>query len=338
MVKSLILLQYAIFRDILCEIMRNLTVILGVVLIIITVLTVFQSDAWWIRIFDFPRAQIAILGLITAILLFRYFGLRRGRASIFAFIVLGVFVYHAGFVVRYTPLYPEAVREETNISQRTAFTVIQANVLMDNREVDRFREMIFSEKPDIISINEVDEWWVSQLEGFKETYPYSLEKPLSNTYGMLLFSKFRLKNRKINFLVEDDVPSFYATVVLPSGKEFDLHCVHPRPPKPGTSTRERDIELLIVGKRVKRATRPSLVVGDLNDVAWSRTSKKFRDHAGVVDPRQGRGFLNTYSVFLPGLRYPLDHFYFTPQFAFSKMERLDPIGSDHFPVKLSVAL
>lgn len=318
-------------------IMRNLAVILGVILVIITLLTITHANAWWIRIFDFPRLQIAVLSFITTILLFQYFGLRRQWASIFMFLVAGVFFYQAGYVIKYTPLYPVEVDEESDVSGKTSFTIIQANILMDNREVERFRAMINEERPDIVSINEVDEWWVSRLDGFKKTYPYSLAEPLPNSYGMILFSKFRLENREINFLVEDDVPSFYATVVLPSGREFDVHCVHPRPPKPGSSTRERDIELLIVGKRVKEAARPAIVVGDLNDVAWSSTSNRFKDYAGVVDPRQGRGLLNTYNVFLPGLRYPLDHFYFTPHFAFRCIERLEPIGSDHFPVKLSLA-
>lgn len=296
-----------------------------------------HANAWWIRIFDFPRLQIATLSLISTILLFRYFGLRRQKATIFSFIVAGVFLYQTGFVIRYTPLYPVEVQKEQNLSEKTSFTIVQSNILMDNREVERFREMIRTEKRDIVSINEVDEWWVRKLDGFKDRYPHSLEIPLPNTYGMILFSRFRLKNREVNFLVEDDVPSLFATVVLPSGREFDLHCVHPKPPKPGSSTRERDIELLLVGKRVKSAGRPAIVVGDLNDVAWSSTSKRFKDYAGVVDPRQGRSLLNTYSVFLPGLRYPLDHFYFTPDFSFRKIERLEPIGSDHFPVKLSLA-
>lgn len=317
--------------------MKYAAVILGVILIGITLLSVFHANAWWIRIFDFPRLQIAILSLIATILLFRYFGLRRRGATIFSFLVAGVLFYQASFVIRYTPLYPVEVHEDSNVSGKTSFTIIQSNILMDNREVERFRGMILEEKPDIVSINEVDEWWVRKLDGFKDFYPYSLEKPLPNTYGMILFSRFRLKNTEVNFLVEDDVPSFYATVVLPSGREFDLHFVHPKPPKPGSSTRERDIELLLVGKRVKNAARPALVVGDLNDVAWSRTSKRFKDYAGVVDPRLGRRLLNTYSVFLPGLRYPLDHFYFTPEFAFRGIERLEPIGSDHFPVKISLA-
>lgn len=47
-----------------------------------------------------------------------------------------------------------------------------------------------------------------------------------------------------------------AFLYQPSRKTFNLHCVHPEPPRPGSSTYERDTELFVVGRRIKQEQEP----------------------------------------------------------------------------------
>lgn len=136
--------------------------------------------------------------------------------------------------------------------------------------------------------------------------------------------------------MEKDIPSIYAQVTLPSGDKFDFYGVYPEPPQPGTDTYERDTELLIIGKKIKDNNMPAVVAGDLNDVAWSGTSKLFREYSDLVDPREGRGLFNTYNVFIPLLRYPLDHIFYSGEFGLTTINKLESIGSDHFPMFLSL--
>jgi endonuclease/exonuclease/phosphatase (EEP) superfamily protein YafD len=53
---------------------------------------------------------------------------------------------------------------------------------------------------------------------------------------------------------------------------------------------------------------------------------------GLLDPRRGRGFYNTYPARLPGLRYPLDYIFNTPHFQVRKMRVLPDFHSDHLPL------
>ncbi len=195
-----------------------------------------------------------------------------------------------------------------------------------------YRELV----PDVLLINEPNQAWAKSISMLNQDFPYSIKYPLENTYGMILLSKLVLTESAVNFLVKDDIPSIFTKIQLPSGKLIDFYGVHPEPPKPGTDTYERDTELLIIGKKIKEIKNPSLVAGDLNDVGWSVTSKLFRKYSELVDPREGRGFYNTYSVSIPLLRYPLDHIFYSKEFGLISLKKLGDIGSDHFPIFISL--
>jgi endonuclease/exonuclease/phosphatase (EEP) superfamily protein YafD len=81
------------------------------------------------------------------------------------------------------------------------------------------------------------------------------------------------------------------------------------------------------------------LAGDLNDVAWSRTSRQLQQTAALRDPRVGRGLFATFNANLPaGWRWPLDHVFVSDDFALCALERPGDIGSDHFPLLVDVRL
>ena len=78
------------------------------------------------------------------------------------------------------------------------------------------------------------------------------------------------------------------------------------------------------------------MVGDLNDVAWSYTTDLFTKISGLLDPRIGRGFYNTFHAGMPLLRFPLDHVFCSTDFKLVGLARLENFSSDHFPILLSL--
>ena len=91
-----------------------------------------------------------------------------------------------------------------------------------------------------------------------------------------------------------------------------------------------------MGRALERSERPCIVAGDLNDVAWSHTSRLFRRISRLLDPRVGRGMYNTFHARYWPLRWPLDHVFVSDTFLLRNLQRLPAFGSDHFPILIGV--
>ncbi|PRY16322.1 endonuclease/exonuclease/phosphatase (EEP) superfamily protein YafD [Pontibacter ummariensis] len=317
--------------------METALVILGFILTLFSFLPLIPTTQWWVRVLDFPRLHVAILLTVTLAVYIALYGIK-GISEATMIIIWGLAVLNeVRYIFHFTPLVkPEALRSEQKQPQN-AFTLMIANVRMSNKKHQKFLELALQEDPDLLLMNEPNEAWHESVRTeLDKRYPYAIKKPLENTYGMLLWSKFKLHQSEIRFLVEDDIPSFFTVVELPSGKKFGLFTVHPQPPRVMLDTDTREAELLLIAKEVKKVPYSCVVAGDLNDVAWSRTTKLFKEISCMIDPRVGRGFFNTYSALIPLFRYPLDHVFYAPDFRLLSLRRLSKFGSDHFPISISL--
>jgi endonuclease/exonuclease/phosphatase (EEP) superfamily protein YafD len=248
------------------------------------------------------------------------------------FLLVVCYCYQIYIIFPYTPLSPKQVLDAAK--GRNSLKIISCNVFMHNRNSKLCLSEIERLDPDLVLLVETDKWWFEQLQVIQQRYPYQVTVPLSNTYGMLLYSKLELIDKKVEYLVEKEVPSIHTVIKVHQDLQFKLHCLHPAPPSPteNESSTERDAELLLVAKRVDATRIPTIVVGDLNDVAWSSTTKLFQKVSGLLDPRIGRGFFNTFHASYPIFRWPLDHIFHSNHFRLVDIIRLKNIGSDHFPM------
>ena len=309
-------------------------------IVVLTVLPWSRHPAWWIRCLDFPRVQLAFLAalLLGAQVVWLDWGQVKSWALMTA--TGAAFVYHLAWIWPYTRLSPKEVKVAVPSAAPHRLSVLSSNVLMTNRRAGDLLRLVERWEPDLLVTLETNRWWEQQLEALHERYPHRLCCPLENLYGMHLYSKHPLVDPKIQFLVEEDKPSMHTLVRLPDGRHVQLHCLHPAPPSPteNESSSERDAELVMVGRAVANMPMPVLVTGDLNDVAWSTTTRLFRKLSGLLDPRIGRGTYSTFHTRYPFLRWPLDHFFHSRHFTLVRLERLVSIGSDHYPMYIELAL
>ncbi|MDN3585276.1 endonuclease/exonuclease/phosphatase family protein [Pedobacter aquatilis] len=212
--------------------------------------------------------------------------------------------------------------------------VFIANVYQENRNSNAYLKLISACNPDVVLMVETHQWWQDQIDVIGKRYPYQLKIPIPNTYGMLLYSKLELSDGEVKYLVKQDIPSIETLIKLRSGQLVKLFCLHPEPPVPQENPKstERDKEILIVAEKAKKSDYPVVVMGDLNDVAWSYTTELFGKISGLLDPRRGRGFFNSFNAKYFFLRFPLDHIFCSVDFSLSSIKRLPSCNSDHFPM------
>lgn len=306
-----------------------------------TLLPLLRWDYWWIRVFDFPRTQLASLGILAFVLSWNLYDLDTWWHGVMPTATVLCVIYQGIKIWPYTPLHKkEVLLNKADKEDDRRISILVSNVLTPNRNSEKLLQLIRSLKPDLVLTLESDSWWQQQLDVLEKTHPYSVKIPLDNLYGMHLYSNLPLEDAQTLYLVRDDIPSIEALVKLRSGEKVKIYCLHPMPPSPtesDTST-ERDGELLLVGKKVKKEGKSAIVFGDLNDVGWSYTTILFRKISGLLDPRIGRGMYNTFHAGYFFLRWPLDHVFHTKDFLLNRMTRLPGIGSDHFPVYADLQL
>ena len=312
--------------------------ILAIIVIWLSFWSLIPRDEWWIRGADFPRLQILVLGFIAFILFLLVYHPWNWLNQLLFVGLMAALAYQLKMVLPYTFIWKKQVKQvkQDQLDPQRQISLVVSNVLTTNTKYHLLIEQIQIHQPDLVLTLETDQNWQNALSVIEADYPYRVPVPLDNLYGMHLYSKLELSETEVKFILSDEIPSIHTTVILRSGQPVQLYCLHPKPPSP-TEAKDstlRDAELLIVGDQIKDLDESCIVMGDLNDVAWSRTTRLFQRISGLLDPRVGRHYVNTFHADYPFFRWSLDHVFHSTDFALVHMERLPHVGSDHFPVFL----
>lgn len=308
------------------------------------VIPLVRGPWWFVRIWAFPRVQFiaaAGVGLLATVAL----GIADGFGPlgwVLACVFAVVLVVHAWCVAPYTRVWPARVPG----GERADLRLMVSNVDVRNEDKAGLAAMLCGHEADVLLLIEVDEAWWEVLGSVRERYAYGVERLRDEGLGIALLSKFALRDVEVREIVSERRPSIWATVELGDGRRVRFAGLHPTPPALSKRHGEgrydsgiRDAELVLAAETVAETRDEAwIVAGDMNDVAWSRTTSLFCDLSGLEDPRVGRGMVNTYHARYPLLRYPLDHVFVSPGFRVCRFERARAPGSDHFAVRIDLGL
>ena len=316
-------------------------------LTVFTVLPWIRSGWWVVRVCDFPRAQLGaacLLGVVAAVILIAMG--HRNTPTVASLILFGVCAaVQAAHVVQFLPIWPDAVPSAGADENSQRVRLLVSNLDYGNEERARVARWLERDDLDLLVLVEVDEGWMRALESVRERYPHRIEAVRPEGLGIALWSKFALEEGRVEHIVSDERPSLHARVVVGDGRSFAINALHPTPPglkeEDGDreDSRERDAELILLAKRI--ADEPGtdrLVVGDLNDAAWSHTTRMFLRISGMKDPRRGRGMYSTYPASKPLLRYPIDHVFVSAGYRVHGLRRETAPGSDHLAMFADLSL
>src|SRR5687768_3793641 len=198
-------------------------------LILFTLLPLIPSREWWIRILDFPRAQIAA-ALLILLACVAISGMMKARSGLALAAALALcLVYQGARILPYVPLHPKELPGASACAAGDRIRLIEANVLQHNRDAAKLIAMVRRQHPDLLLLTETDQRWADELRPLAVQLPHRVAAPLGNTYGMILLSRRPLSDAQIHYLLEPDIPSIRARLTLESGRAIDLYGVHPRP-------------------------------------------------------------------------------------------------------------
>ena len=325
-------------------VIRYLLAALATIAVLLTLLSVGPELVWWIQVLNFPRPQLLIVHVLVLAGLLAV-GAKPPRWP-YRLLVLGTVVglaLQAYFVLPYTVLGQKTVPDAVaGSAPQSRLSLLVVNVLMKNRQAESLRQLVQTTRPDVLLAMETDAWWVRELRPLQAQYPYRIELPRANTYGMVLYSRLPLLRPQVKYLEHPEVPSIHTGLRLPGGQIVAFHGVHPPPPVPleylDKKSQYREVALLKVGALVKQAREPAIVAGDFNDVSWSQTTRMFEANGQLGNVRLGRGLYSSFRATSLVLRWPLDHVFVTSHFRLAELKRLPDIGSDHFPMYAELVL
>lgn len=141
-----------------------MTAVLVITLLLaaLTALPAWRNPAWWVRVADFARLQLAVLLLGTSLLTIllvpmttMFWGLLAVQAS--------CLLYLAWWIVPYTRLFPVEVKTARPDDHGRRLRIMTANVLTSNRNAACLIGLVETHRPDIVVTLESDTWWQNQL-------------------------------------------------------------------------------------------------------------------------------------------------------------------------------
>src|SRR5690606_4282471 len=302
-------------------------------LIIASILPLLSNQYWVFRICEFARIQILVLQIPTLILGFFVYNEQPTYVLINQSFLVVFIVYSAMLLAPYLP-FKRLFGKEKRYNDSESISILSFNVYQYNKQYQQFVSLVNDVKPDIFLTMESNADWEQAISVLDSEYPYRKKVALENTYGMHFYSKIKVDDCKVNYFMADDLPSIEANLTMPNNEKLTFFGTHPPPPSPTEedTSNERDGEIIMMGKKVKTYNNPVILVGDFNNVAWSKSSRLFNKISGLTDPRVGRGFFSTYHANYKLLRFPIDLLFHSNSIFIEEFKTLKNIGSDHLPL------
>ena len=273
---------------------------------------------WTLDLFSHFRVQYVQLALVLAgVCLWVRFN--RVAAALIAVVAFNyAFVY---------PLY----LGKPDVPDTKPVRAMLMNILASNGNTEKVLKAVETYKPDLLLLEEVTPKWAEELEQLNEIYPYRVARPQSDCFGIMLLSKYPLKNDVVVQIGSAGLPSLMADVYLPE-KVFTLIGTHPLPPIGGDYSRMRNEQLAELPEIVHNQQHPVVLIGDLNTSPWSPYFRELLKESGLKNSMKGFGFQPSWPGNKRFMRIPIDHMLHAENITIHNRLIGPGVGSDHLPL------
>jgi len=296
----------------------------AVLTVLFSVLTAIDTQQHYIELFSHFRLQY----LVGSLLLLIVFAVR--RRVIYSLLLVVALAINASYVL------PWYVKGETPTGE-ARLTLFYANVLSTNGDHERVLDLINSEQPDVIFLQEVSTHWLAELQTLEADYPFSYTAAREDNFGIAMWSRLPL----VAATHIDSPPLGYPTIIATTrmgGADLTLISTHPMVPLGHDNFGARNTQLQSMTEIVAQASGEVLLLGDLNASVWDRHYLQFEASTGLRNARRGNGILPTWPTFMPLAMIPIDHVLVSSGIGVADIKTGPRIGSDHLPLIVTVVL
>ncbi len=216
--------------------------------------------------------------------------------------------------------------------------LLSFNVNTANQNFAEVLKYVGGQQADVVFLMEVSQEWIDQLKPLQEVYPHRIIEPREDNFGLAVFSKHPFAKEEITYFGPFDIPAASFQIEL-NDTTYHLAGAHPLPPINGQNFRERNSELLRLGRLLaKAAPDPAILMGDFNLTPFSPVFRELLDLSGLRDSSLGLGLRPTWISHNPLFAIPIDHILISRNLAVAAREVGPSLGSDHNALILSVSL
>ncbi|MBU1605357.1 MAG: endonuclease/exonuclease/phosphatase family protein [Alphaproteobacteria bacterium] len=306
-------------------------VAISVLMLVAVLVSLVPSDIWFIRTVDLMREPISYAAALLLVVALFVGGARRWAAvAMFALVI----------VINVWRIWPYSALAEPQLAlagdataaaaaEGRCFSAMAVNVKVENEQYARIAAQVERYDPDVLFLMETDTRWIEALEPILADYDHVQRHPQPKAFGLVFATRLPVLKSNVVENTYRDTPTVYATLQPAGSRPIEFIGLHPKPPLPDWNTERRDENIVNAGVQTPDRLPDAVVMGDFNDVPWSRTTTRFRETGDWRDPRIGRGTYPTFPADLRAIGWPLDQLMLKGDLDLQSFAVLPDNGSDH---------
>ncbi|WP_298017298.1 endonuclease/exonuclease/phosphatase family protein [uncultured Parasphingopyxis sp.] len=302
---------------------------MAIAMLAAVLISLIPSDKWFIRALDLVREPMSYLAGLLLLLSLLLGGSRRWMTIAACVLVI---------VINFWRIWPYSFLAETQLAlgeqegeaaAKQCFSAMSVNVKVENEQYALIINQVRRHDPDLLFLMETDSRWVENLEPLLSEYDHVDRHPQPDAFGLVFATRLPVVRTNVVENTHRDTPTLYATLQPAESRPIEFIGLHPKPPLPDWNTELRDENIANAGVQTPDRLPDAFVMGDFNDVPWSRTTTEFRSTGDWRDPRIGRGTYPTFPADVLLLGWPLDQLLVKGELEVVSFEILPDNGSDH---------
>ena len=208
--------------------------------------------------------------------------------------------------------------------------LINFNISYNNsvKNFENIREMILSEKPDIVQFQEFSPQMQDKIKTLRSIFPYSTElNKLVDPFGSVILSKHPLTNTKVddNYVV--------TTNLILNETEISIVGIHLYSGGTKNNFNYALQQINYLKAIVSNTSKYLILLGDLNMTSTSKRFAKFLKETNLYTYTSYKNITSTWPAFVPNfLGIQIDHVLFSNNFKMINKNTANSFDSDHRPL------